>query len=135
MQIEIINALIGVLAASQVMLFVGILIISKNPPHVKVIGSILMCAIIAYFFMPLMSDNNSAVAHAISDLIPLFTLLFVWVIFEEGYKFPLWIIVLGVYEIASNIWRAAHGYSIGGFEVAAQIVNICLLYTSPSPRD
>lgn len=120
--------LIGVLAASQVMLFVGILFMSKNPSHIKVIGGTLMCAIILYFFVPLISKvtDNVYLIMVFPSLIPLLTLLFVWAVFEEGCRFPPWIIALCVFEVALTVWRGYQDYNMGDFEVVTQVFKIVI---------
>ena len=127
---EFANTLIGVLTSSQVMLFVSILLISKNPPDIKAIAVLLMCAIIVYLFIPLIKITGNidsfAPILAFPDLIPLFTLLFVWAVFEEACKFPLWIIALCVFEMAITLWRTSHAASFSSFALVAQLINVCI---------
>ena len=127
--IELANHILRILAASQVLLFMGILLLSKNPAHIRAIGLALMGAIVIYFFIPLFDPNRDmnqpgSFICALPSLIPILTLLFVWSVFEEGCTIPTWLIGLFGIELTLTCWRVFHGYSSSEGELAAQLLKV-----------
>lgn len=120
--------LIKILAASQVMLFIGLLLFSKNPHHVKAIGTALMTAIVCYFFLPLIDKNFEAqtaeIISAFPSLIPVLTLMFVWAIFEEDCFMPKWITALLCFDITLSLWRALYGDNNQEVQLLSQFIKI-----------
>ena len=125
---ELVYIIIKVLAASQVMLFVGLFAFSKNPVYVKGIGVTLMLAIIVYFFVPLLQQhldvNSAQLVLALPSLIPMLTLIFVWATFEEDRFVPKWLIGLFCIDILLTVWRVIHGYSSSEAELVAQLIKV-----------
>ncbi len=122
------DSVIRILAASQIMLFMGVLLISANPRHVKAVGLVLMAAIVINFFAPLVERyyavNNLELLYAVPSLIPVLTLLFVWVVFEEGCHIPKWIIALVLVDIAITAWRTTSGQAVLSIELIRQLLKV-----------
>jgi AraC-like DNA-binding protein len=120
--------LIKVLAASQVLLFIGLLFFSKNPLHIRAIGITLMTAIVIFFFFPLIvlfhGERTAELISAIPSMIPMLTLMFVWAIFEEDCFIPKWIIALFCIDTVFSLWRALHGHSNEEAELIAQLIKV-----------
>lgn len=125
---ELTYIVIRVLAASQVLLFAGLLFVSKNPLHIRAIGVSLMMAIVVYFFMPLiqrvLGPETALLVSVLPSMIPMLTLLFVWAIFEEDCFMPKWIIALFSLDVIWSIWRALDGHSNEEAELAAQLIKV-----------
>lgn len=119
---------IKALAASQVMLFIGLLSVSKNPLYIRAIGVALMTAILIYFFMPIINQlygaRTAELISAFPSMIPMLTLIFVWVIFEEDCFMPKWIITVFCFDTVLNFWRALNGHSNDEAELIAQIIKV-----------
>ena len=134
--LELANSIIRIFAASQILLFMGMLLISKNPKHVKVAGLILMAAIVGNFFAPLIElyvkVDNLELLYAVPSLIPVLTLVFVWLVFEEGCRIPKWLVALVVIDICLTIWRSTEGQTLLPVELARQLLKVfaaaCAIY-------
>lgn len=105
---EVANIIFRLMAASQVLLFLVILLFSMNSFRVRVIGGALLSASIAYFVMPLMVNylgvSGDSYLWLYPSLIPCFTLFFVWVVFEEKCDIPVWLIAILLVDIALSLW-------------------------------
>jgi len=130
---EFANTLIKLFAASQVMLCIGILIIAKNPPHVRAIGITLMAAVMAYFLVPfilLQTDMNNPLVFFLvlfQARIPVLTLLFIWAVFEEDCRFPTWLIGLVLIDICVGIttkYLVLQGALSNQMHAAAQLLKV-----------
>jgi len=125
---ELANTFIRLLAVSQVMLIIGILFISKNPLQVRAIGITLMTAAVTYLLAPLILQYSDIVnikmINAVPSLIPVLTLLFVWVVFEEDKPIPSWLIAMFVVDCILSVWRVSHGYSVLEGEIIAKPIKI-----------
>jgi len=105
------------LALSQVILLLISLAVSKNPPCVRLVGTLLFGGIISYLLGPIaISYGHASLALLLfnmASLTPMFILLFVWVVFEEQHTFPRWFWLLICLNIALEI--GAHSiYTVKG---------------------
>jgi len=82
---------------------------SANSKRVKIVSLVLMTAIVVHFFAPIVGTHfnidNLEPLYAVPSLIPVLTLVFVWVVFEEGCRIPKWIVILVLVDISLTIWR------------------------------
>lgn len=106
---ETANIVFRLLAASQVLLFFFVLVFSVNPLRVRLVGGVLLSAIIVYFVLPLVFTytgfSHSIYLWVYPSLIPCFTLLFVWVVFEERCEIPLWLSFVVLIDIVMSVWN------------------------------
>jgi len=106
---ETANIVFRLLAASQVLLFFFVLVFSVNPLRVRLVGGVLLSAIIFYFVLPLVFTytgfSDSIYLWVYPSLIPCFTLLFVWVVFEEHCEIPLWLSVVVLVDVGMSVWH------------------------------
>lgn len=125
---ELLYILIKVLAASQVMLFIGILFISKNPLFIRAIGITLMTAILSYLFNPLFSQYTDTpyinFISVLASLIPILMLIFVWAIFEEGCIIPKWMIGLFLIDMCLSIWLVTGDNPSSEIELLGQLLKV-----------
>jgi len=94
------------LAASQIVFFVFALVGSENPRRIRAVGICLVLGIFSYLCAPLAVDYFGLIAGTpvilMASIIPSLLLLFVWVVFEEHRRIPVWIIVLLVADIVAE---------------------------------
>lgn len=92
------NIVLRLMAASQVLLFFGILLLSSNPLRIRVIGGLLLAGIFCYLVAPLCVDyldfRYLFPLWYLASLAPVWLLLFVWVLFEENEPLPKWMLCL-----------------------------------------
>ncbi len=126
--LQIADSVIRILAASQIFLFMGVLLISSNPRHVKVVGLVLMGAIFGNFFAPiaelLFEIKNSELLYSIPSLIPVLTLAFVWVVFEEGCDVPKWLTGIIILDIIITAWRTTQSEINLAIELFSQLLKV-----------
>jgi len=104
---ELASVVLRLLAASQILLFVTVLACSANPARVRLVGCVFFLAVITYFVRPLvltyLGIDFPLLFEVFPSLIPGFTLVFVWVIFEERSAIPTWILILLAIDIIYSI--------------------------------
>ena len=102
------NIVLRLMAASQIVLFFGMLVMSKNPPKVRVVGCLLMIGIISYLTAPLCSHYTDwTFISAIwlpASIVPSVLLLFVWMLCEEDVPVPAWLSALIISSVAVSTW-------------------------------
>lgn len=105
---ETANVVFRLLAVSQTMLFMLVIVLSKNPARVRFAGGFLMFAIIAYLVAPLIVQqvglHDSFFIWVFAAAIPSFLLLMVWVLFEEDKRIPVWIFMLISVDMVASVW-------------------------------
>jgi AraC-like DNA-binding protein len=104
------------------------LAISNNPLRVRLVGCVLMLAVITYFAQPLVLAFTSVANHVLADvfqsLVPILTLFFVWSIFEDGRPVPGWIWLLLGLDIAFSFWMASTGHQSSALEAGSQLLKL-----------
>lgn len=106
---ELANISFRLLAISQVLLFILLVVCADNPRRIRVVGALLISGIIAYLLMPLVifyTPYPSQVNYLwfVATMTPSLLLLFVWFIFEENRRLPQWIIALVSFSAGSSLW-------------------------------
>ncbi len=85
-------AVLRLLAASQALLSAVAFASSRNPVRVRVLGSTLSLAVVAYLVMPIAVAGGAPLTFLalalVSELIPLLLLVFTWIVFDDGPKLP-----------------------------------------------
>ena len=122
---ESVNVGLRLFILSQLFLFALMVIVSANPMKVKLVVILLAISILSYLGMPIVENQfNYMEVHYLwypANIIPSLLLLLVWFIFEEKCHVPWWLIAVVSFGVLSSLWF--------------RLIGICLLYTSPSPRD
>ncbi len=134
---EIANIVLRLMAASQVLLFICMLLMSSNPMRIRLLGAVLMAGVVGYLFAPLytgyIGDCCASIFWYPASIVPSLLLLFVWVLFEEHEPIPLWLIVVVVVSLILSL--SAHLAFVGVIEapylkLISQYLKVVLVVTS-----
>ena len=110
------NIVLRLLTISQLMLFIIMLIGSKNSPTLRAVAVVLMTSLISYLSMPMIEIYTSRgdlfqwlwfPASIAAETL----LIFVWLTFEEDREPPSWIVAIVIIGIGGSLWLRL--YNIG----------------------
>ncbi|MDB9879467.1 helix-turn-helix domain-containing protein [Pseudomonadales bacterium] len=116
---ELLNTSLRLLTASQIILFMSVLVFSINPSRIRVIGNLLLGAILVYMIAPILASQTSfdydIFNETIPSLIPSLMLIFVWVVFEENRPLPYVLLLIISIDVVASLWAsAAAGHEFQG---------------------
>jgi len=101
---EIANVVLRLLSVSQVLLFMGMLLLSANPFRVRALGVALMVGILSYLIAPIylsyVGQASTLLLWYPASVVPCILVLFVWVLFEEQDPIPLWLMCFVLISMA-----------------------------------
>lgn len=104
---EAVSITFRLLASSQLILFMLMLVLSKSPDRIKVMGALLATAISIYMIRPLVNTylglELTLLLEVVPALVPIFTLMYVWAMFEDFEHFPKWIWAMFALDLTLSI--------------------------------
>ena len=120
---------LSLMAASQSLLFMVMLLLSDNPKRVRGAGALLMVGFITYLLLPLIELQLGVETHAlywfVAAICPSLLLLFVWFVFEEHEcHLPLTIIGIVLFSMSVSLYYAVINVGLPGSPMWVQILKI-----------
>lgn len=123
---------LSILAASQLLLFLVMLLLSNNPIRVRLTGFFLITGIIFYLAIPVSEWHlQIQVNHWLwffPAITPSMLLLFVWFVFEEQEcAVPPWMLIVIISSISLSVYYAAIEVGLPGAPLGVQTYKLLII--------
>ncbi len=125
--LEYLNLAIRFIGASQIILLIVYVAVSKNPGRVKTVSVMFLLGCLSYLLLPTIEKytliyDQITLLWIFPSIVPSMLLLLVWFIFEEECKWPIWILVITGISIGASLYYQYVGVGLPGSPIWLQVL-------------